>query len=739
MSHNLARTPPAAAAEQASHSEERLREHYRIWRRNLHKAKDYRVKVLRVLAQDGDAEAGELLGDPPRAYGAARCKLCSGCLLMAKERGCGSCRGCQGGRGCEEHHRRCRSWPRNCNTYHDGSEITAISSQYDLLSADLSKYEAIIEVLREVDVEMEEDLDRLPLSSLSRTNPRFQASGRAKELEDERQHHGKLTAILRRHSEILQRLDEVQDEPERTEEHQAPPEENLTATQTSRQLIGMFGQVPTTQFGSPVLPTTFEAPEDEQADLSDSVLDSNARLSGRDNDWGFGDLGEREPTTPNVVGDTESGAANTQNPVLGGRRPSTPVPGIPVVRPALPNEGLDSSRAVGANVPQPGGPRLIRPRMPAAVFPPAPPVMPASGRAFVPGICLAAPVIHPRAAGPPTRRRSQSNEFVATDRPRTSSRVSSRQLEDKFFELDTRVRTRRAAIATKLKSVQDVIEVSARQSSVPVKWVSEQVESAQRALDETEEAEAEVWSMTARLSGPQARRARANEWATWHQRAISIISTVQASIAMCPSATAASTTAQAPTVGVCQRRGGYLERVKLPSFSGSVEDFGEFRAQFQELCHGENYTDVIELAQLRQKLPKEAVSLLVGITTAAVAWSRLEETYGNKEMQIFAALKRLRNLKLSKTASHDRVIELANGVQRCVTVLAALAREDALLHDRETFTEIINLLPPDSQQRWYHRRGARSETQLEKGKNFLTWLEEERADAVAIHLDALAR
>ena len=33
----------------------------------------------------------------------------------------------------------------------------------------------------------------------------------------------------------------------------------------------------------------------------------------------------------------------------------------------------------------------------------------------------------------------------------------------------------------------------------------------------------------------------------------------------------------------------------------------------------------------------------------------------------------------------------------------------------------------------------RNETQQEKGTNFLLWLEEERADAVAIHLDSLAR
>ena len=185
-----------------------------------------------------------------------------------------------------------------------------------------------------------------------------------------------------------------------------------------------------------------------------------------------------------------------------------------------------------------------------------------------------------------------------------------------------------------------------------------------------------------------------------------------------------------PAPAVCQRRGGFLERVRLPAFSGSIEDYGKFKVQFVELCLGENYTNMIELSQLRQKLPKEAVALLVGLTSPAVAWSRLDETYGNQEMQVLAALKRLRTHKPSKTAPQDRVVELAIAVQRCMTVLRALGKENAFLQDRETVSEVINLLPADSQQLWYHRPGARRETQEEKSENFLLWLEEEQADAV---------
>ena len=93
----------------------------------------------------------------------------------------------KGGRGCEEHHRRCREWPRNANTFHAGSVVTSVSSQFDLLTADLTKYEAALEALRELDLELEEDVDQLSPGSASRENPRFNQAGRARELEDEKE------------------------------------------------------------------------------------------------------------------------------------------------------------------------------------------------------------------------------------------------------------------------------------------------------------------------------------------------------------------------------------------------------------------------------------------------------------------------------------------------------------------------------------------------------------------------
>ena len=47
--------------------------------------------------------------------------------------------------------------------------------------------------------------------------------------------------------------------------------------------------------------------------------------------------------------------------------------------------------------------------------------------------------------------------------------------------------------------------------------------------------------------------------------------------------------------------------------------------QLQEMCCGKSYANVIELAQLQQKLPKEAVDILRGLTTPSSTWARLDE------------------------------------------------------------------------------------------------------------------
>ena len=716
-----ARTPPSASAA-GQQAEEHLRTVYRCWRRTLHRAKDYRVKVLRALAEDGHAEAAELLNDPPRVYKATRCKLCAGCLLMNAEKACGGCQGCRQGTGCEEHHRRCLDWPRNANTYHGGSEITAISSQFDLLAADMSKYENVIGQLQEFDMEIEEAMDALPPQSGSRSNPRFLPTAREKSLDDERQHASKLAFMLQRHAEVATRLTELDDEEETaaTEQQQeVTPDRRLTGTQTSRELINLFNA----NLKLPQLPSTSEEEGDSLGNVQASESESSDLLRSV--------LRDRDMWTSSMV---RTAAAEADRPIDGtvrGRQvsPSLRAPTPPTTFSTLFNaqgQAPDARVSFRQPVQQPTPTaRLPSDRQPTFRLP-----RPQENIEGIAGLRFPAP------SQGTERRRSQSNEFGDGTQARTTARVTSRRLEDRLFELLTWVQTRKDVVATRLISVEETLADSPLPGTVDPDWIRGELKFVLAQLDQTEVAETELWLLLARVQGPNARLERAERWRIWFQQVTAKTTAIQGRLARRESVPV-TTQNSAPTT--CQRRGGFLERVKLPVFSGSVEDFGEFKTQFQELCRGESFTGVVELAQLRQKLPKDAAALLTGLTTPDEAWDRLDETYGNVDLQALEALKRLRSFKATKSAPHDQVVEIAVAVQRCVTVLRALDRELDFLMDRETVSEVLGCLPADSQQRWYHRKGGRGDTQAQKGRAFLTWLEDERADAVAIRLDVLAR
>ena len=168
--------------------------------------------------------------------------------------------------------------------------------------------------------------------------------------------------------------------------------------------------------------------------------------------------------------------------------------------------------------------------------------------------------------------------------------------------------------------------------------------------------------------------------------------------------------------------------------SGQI--FTEFRSQFRELCRGERYTPVLEMAQLRTKLPKEALALLVGLQCPEEAWKRLEELYGNRELAILSALKRLREFKATKQGAHEQVIELAGAVQRCQTELGNVKALDELLNDRESVACIIYALPPTVKDKWYDH--AAPEDTRTRAEFLLKWIEVQRQNAVRVRLDVMA-
>ena len=590
----------------------------------------------------------------------------------------------------------------------------------------------IIGKLQEIDIELEDTLDALPRQSELKTNPRFQQSARERDLDDERQHVAKIAIMLRRHAELASRLAELDDED--LTDYVAQPQEDtsnqqLTGTQTAKELIGMFSQA-AADLGQ-------DAGGDQ--DLEEEG-DAVASIQGEDDLFPGSESDSYVPWTTTVVSEPASSSTLA----------TTTSPSITVSWVTATSGAPTTFTTASQSRP---GPSQFAPTQQEVRFTFQTPLPPLPPRTFGPRLTGfasrargAGPATSQVGGRPPTirnqdttRRRSQSNDFCDGSRGAAAARAREETREARLFELVNWIQTRKDVIATRLIGVEDAQTDQVQPGVMDPAWVDSELDFVSVQLERTEVAECETWQLLGKMQGADSRKRRAEGWRIWLQEVTNKMTTVRRRMARCEPVPSLPAGVSSSEPHSCQRRGGFLEQVKLPTFSGSVEDFGEFRTQFQELCRGENFTGVIELAQLRQKLPRDAVAMLRGLSTPDEAWARLEETYGNVDLQALEALKRLRTFKVCKSAAHEQVVEVAMAVQRCVTVLRALDREMDFIMDRETVAEVVGCLPADSQQRWYHRPGCRGESQLQKGRNLLVWLEEERADAVAIRLDALAR
>ena len=258
--------------------------------------------------------------------------------------------------------------------------------------------------------------------------------------------------------------------------------------------------------------------------------------------------------------------------------------------------------------------------------------------------------------------------------------------------------------------------------------MEDELRSCKKDLDHLEDLESSSWSLVARLEGKTAQTRRIDRWKEWLFRQTERMRTIKSL-----SWDAAQREADKPR-GEPTR--GHVEKVKLPTFSGRQEEFSEFKSQFRELCKGERYTPILEMAQLRLKLPREALAAVTGLQCPEEAWLRLEEVYGNRELSILTALKNLREFKPAKPAAHEQVIEIAMATQKCLTVLKNIGATADFLGDRESLACVVQALPPSVRDKWYDLE-IPAETAA-KGEFLVKWLEGQRQKAIRVRLDTMA-
>ena len=135
----------------------------------------------------------------------------------------------------------------------------------------------------------------------------------------------------------------------------------------------------------------------------------------------------------------------------------------------------------------------------------------------------------------------------------------------------------------------------------------------------------------------------------------------------------------------------YIEKLKLPTFSGKLEEWPEFRAIFVDMM--ENVRGSAKLQYLRANIPAKDVSQIAGLTTLAEAWERLERTYGNVQLNIITVKGNLERYVPSSGQDHKKVIDVFEAVERSITQLTRLGSADHIKGDLSLIHKLVSKLP----------------------------------------------
>ena len=188
-----------------------------------------------------------------------------------------------------------------------------------------------------------------------------------------------------------------------------------------------------------------------------------------------------------------------------------------------------------------------------------------------------------------------------------------------------------------------------------------------------------------------------------------------------------------------QSRRVFLERTKLPTFSGKVEEWPDFSKQWKELTRGEGFPEVIALSKLRDSIPAEGKDLLVGVESLDLAWQKLAECYGDRKIGILTVQKRLNSLVLTGE-DYNRIEKLAAEVDRAQNLLRSLGAPNQLTQDFEMVGCLVAKLPRSYQTDWDRHITSLDEAEFEQTywEKFVKWLAGQKKIAVSARLRAVA-
>ena len=593
--------------------EKQLKEEMKIYRRLLQKISTMKTKILCALREEGCSQAAEMLQTPVRAAGAQRCGACVGCITVQKSGPCLSCIDCRKERDCSEHTRLCFNWRQPSTTFVQGSEVMGVSSICNIADYDLGKYRLLLEKLGDCSLEVESILDEFPTGTNQHSNDRFNKDRRERDVRNEDEQLFLIEALVSKYQEERNRLDEVE-----TDLEDEVPDD---AINVGDQVVAQYGLLSRTNThyafdGAGRLPGGLDITQGGGMELpGENPVEPPS--PGLDRAIGVG-LGWKDDQGGDILQVSEEqppvDVSVTPRPVIPVvvTIPSTVSPFYPVddrifpIQPvALQPTGAKPKVSIGLSTEASTRSNLHRSVLPVIVTS-------ATGAIKTPvssAIMSTVSTVVTRTSPSEATSSGGSDQASATPsrsptRRRTASESRSAGLQFVGVESEREESERiKTLVAVRSQSLaQDISELLSRANSatgVSIRWLEQETNDVKNRLDLLEELESAAWSRVGRIEGSTARTLRMTRWTAWKTRQTDQIRRVKSlSWELCQRE--AREDRAGPSTS-CGRSAGHVEKVKLPTFTGNQEDFAEFKSQFRELCRGERYTPILEMAQLDSK------------------------------------------------------------------------------------------------------------------------------------------
>lgn len=184
-----------------------------------------------------------------------------------------------------------------------------------------------------------------------------------------------------------------------------------------------------------------------------------------------------------------------------------------------------------------------------------------------------------------------------------------------------------------------------------------------------------------------------------------------------------------------------LDRITLPSFSGTLTAWIAFRDQFKDLVHeNPNCTPIMKFYHLRSCLTGKAAEVINGFqlseTDNEAAWQALCQRFDKKSQIVAEYIKRVLHLPcLDRNPGKEKLLNMVDRTNQMLRVLPHFGLN--VKHwDPMVLVILVEKIDSSTEAKWLDQIKKRENVKLSE---FLEFLENQAAEAVVISANKIAR